>query len=130
MVTGTAAPVIALAVLVSAQNASVTARDARIRLLAEGQPPHSGRDLTEELRRAVRLAKARKSLRHLTGTYRAALINLALQGALLAISLVSIDSAANCVPPWLAIVLAVGGIFLLAVISQATGYAVRLFKEK
>ncbi len=81
-------------------------------------------------RRAVRLAKARKTFRHSTASYRAALLNLALQSALLAMSLVSIDGAANCVPPWLAIVLAVGGIFLLAVISQATGYAVRLFEEK
>ena len=130
MVTGTAAPVIALAVIVSAQNASVTARDARIRLVVEGQSPDSGPDLSEELRRAVRLAKARKTFRHSTASYRAALLNLALQSALLAMSLVSIDGAANCVPPWLAIVLAVGGIFMLAVISQATGYAVRLFEEK
>jgi hypothetical protein len=198
VVTGTAAPVIALAVIVSAQNASVTAREAQIRLVVGGQSPGRGPgpdfseelrravrvakkrktlrhvvggqppgrgpgpdfseelrravrlakkgktlrhvvksqspgrkpDLTEDLRQAVRQAKARKAFRHLTASYRAALVNLTLQSALLAISLVSIDSAANCVPPWLAIILAVGGIFLLAVISQATGYAVRLFKDE
>ena len=42
------------------------------------------------------------------------LFSLLLQAALLAVSLVSITDGANLVPPWLAIVAAVGGLLLVA----------------
>jgi hypothetical protein len=61
--------------------------------------------------------------------YLAAELNLASQAALLAMSLVSIDGADNCVPPWLAIVLAVGGIVLLLVVSRWSAGVVSYWNE-
>jgi hypothetical protein len=49
-------------------------------------------------------------------------VNLILQAALLAISLVSLAEAANLVFPWLAIVAAVGGLLLLAASSLGVVY--------
>jgi hypothetical protein len=59
------------------------------------------------------------------GTHR---VNLILQAALLAISLVSLAEAANLVPPWLAIVAAVGGLLLLAA-SSLGGVYLRLINH-
>lgn len=102
MVTGTAAPIIALAATVS---------------LAEADKEFFGFLMTN-LHNTTRLRDGMKPLAQ-TMVWLAALgvLNLFLQAALLAVSLVSLAEDANSVPPWLAIAVAVGGLLLLAVSS-------------
>jgi len=116
VVTGTAAPVIALAVIVSAGDAfrQVLTTDAERRHAQRNVHPDRAKlsqqddeDLLKSHRKMLRFVQA------------VATFNLLLQAALLAVSLVCLADGANLVPPWLAIAAGVGGIMLLS----STAYA-------
>jgi hypothetical protein len=107
VVTGTAAPIIALAAVVSLADAgsvyfNVLAQDPRFFMRHEGFA--NG---------AIWLAWF-------------GILNLILQAVLLTVSLVSLAEASNLVLPWLAIVAQVGGLMLLAVSSLGVVFLRRI----
>jgi hypothetical protein len=126
VVTGTAAPVIALAAVVSLGDAfgqSLKSDEAMSAVVGDAVP--LDRRLGELIRqrpeildrlsrygRFVQLAQA-------AGRWSMALLlsNVVIQSALLALSLVSIDNHANAVPPGVAVVAAVLGVTILAVVA-------------
>jgi len=126
LVAGTAAPVVALATVVSLGEAL---REGANTAAEAAQAFHDlGVTETEaEAFRAKALADRRPVPELTSEQFRkhsnevwlrlvwVGLANLILQGALLAVSLVSLTDGANLVPPWIAIVAAVGGLLLLAI---------------
>jgi hypothetical protein len=110
VITGTAAPVIALAIIV----ALADAKRGWFGML------ETGHRLAQEAN-VVRSEQARylfaRALRVTFGFRVVATVNLLLQAGLLAVSLVSVAGQENLIPPWLAIVAAVGGLLLLAISS-------------
>jgi hypothetical protein len=118
VVTGTAAPVIALAAVVSLAEAGRTfylSEDPSVDAIDDvglGGFPTANAFLA--LDRSLSLAT--------TAMWIAAfgIVNLLLQTALLAVSLVSLADEVSLVPSWLAVVAAVGGLLLLAVSSLGT----------
>ena len=108
LVAGTAAPVVALAAVVTLGE---TLRE-NIASIAEAMPL-----LDAQVNSADRLKGSRLTTTTIRATkqlYAVGLSNVLLQAALLAVSLVSLADDANLVPPWIAIVAAVGGLLLLA----------------
>jgi hypothetical protein len=103
VVIGAAAPVVALAVIVSLPDS--------LTLAGQADMDRGVNALREAANGVYRLA----ARIFVTG-----LINMLLQAGLLAVSLVSIEDGANCVPPWTAITATVGGIVLLGVASVMT----------
>lgn len=108
LVAGTAAPVVALAAVVSIGDAlrEGIASIAEATPLLDAQANSAGRLKGDRLTSTTTRAARR--------LYALGLSNLFLQAALLAVSLVSLADDANLVPPWIAIVAAVGGLLLLA----------------
>jgi hypothetical protein len=107
LATGAAAPVIALAAVVALPDIAVMERRAWIRYAKGAIPPDLKQkdpagDLPKQLWHAVNLI------------WYVSLFNMIIQAAVLAVSLSALASEQNVVPPWIAIVPAVGGIILLA----------------
>jgi hypothetical protein len=100
VVTGTAAPVIALAAIVSLADADREFMGFLVTALSDFER------IKPFMNRAA-----------FTGIWIgvSGLLNLLLQATLLTISLVSLAEDVNSVPPWSAIAMAVGGVILLAV---------------
>lgn len=129
-VTGAAAPVIALAAVVSA--AEVARESDRMlrsyvefqagRVLGELQPNKQELDRIRSLFVAVEKTdrEAENSLGALIQAERALQANVGLQAALLGFSLISIAYHANFVPPLVAVVSAVLGVMVLGVAGQFT----------
>ena len=109
LVAGTAAPVVALAAVVSLGDAQREhiASIGKATALIYGEES-SGDDRIKGMVLTNKTIKAAKRL------YSIGLANVWLQAALLAVSLVSLARKGNLVPPWIAIVAAVGGLLLLA----------------
>jgi len=130
VVTGTAAPVIALAAILSVGESATVGRNLGRFIWNAKRHPDRYRDNNEDdTAWDQRLGTAHTARTYSMLKYLAAERNLASQAALLAMSLVSIDGADNSVPPWLAIVLAVGGIVLLLVVSRWSAGVVSYWKE-
>jgi hypothetical protein len=104
LVAGTAAPVVALAVVVSLGDA---AKEYVASVLQDPDALRAGRPARWWFNRSTFPVYA--------VVFYCALFNLFLQAGLLAVSLVSLAGDANSVPTWLAIVAAVGGLVLLAI---------------
>jgi hypothetical protein len=111
LVAGTAAPVIALAAVVTLGE---TLRE-NIASIAEAMPLLDAQSNSADRLKGDRLTTA--TIRATKQLYAIGLSNLLLQAALLAVSLVSLADDANLVPPWIAIVAAVGGLLLLLAFS-------------
>lgn len=118
IVTGTAAPVIALAAVVSAGEA-YEQLDRMISAGTEASVAHSKvRDEPkdeEQVRKLAGLAEKRAKNLWLTG--RVQQLNVGLQAALLAVSLISVGNQHNLVPPWVAVTFAVLGLLFVAVVG-------------
>jgi hypothetical protein len=111
LATSAAAPVIALAAVVAVPDAT-DIRDA------------TGGALMDRAEENAPVFFARKLARTGTALHRAALTNLLVQAGLLAVSLTALAIGGDVVPPWVAIVLAVGGVLILAWTAM-TGVALR-----
>lgn len=121
----TAAPVIALAAVVAMPDVSIAAyeideaasdampaaTEAHALLTQIFEKAHEGRDEPFEMRP---LTKERVSAVPGIATF----VNVLVQAALLAVALSALATAHNVLPPWVAIVLAVGGILLLTVTTR------------
>jgi len=130
VVTGTAAPVIALAAVLSVGESAMVGRNLGRFIWDAERHPDRYRDKNEDdTAWDQRLGTAQTARTYSMLNYLIAELNIASQAALLAMSLVSIDGADNSVPPWLAIVLAVGGIFLVLVISRWSAGVLSYWKE-
>jgi hypothetical protein len=111
MVTGTAAPIIALAAVVALPEAAAVVPHAWARgREIVSTPPHLNWHVAmagsyEAWRRVWAAAQRVRTLTFL---------NVIVQAGLLAVSLSALAVSQNVMPPWVAIVLAVGGILLLA----------------
>jgi membrane associated rhomboid family serine protease len=121
VVTGTAAPVIALAAVVALGEIlrdMGASGEKFMRVLLDSSP-----DNAEVVKWMADVSRkpTRKMVRAL---HAAVLSNLLLQSAFLAVSLVSLVDEANLVPPWIAIAAAVGGLLLLA----ATAFGASAFR--
>jgi hypothetical protein len=118
VVAGTAAPVIALAVIVSTG-------DVLREFLISTVALNSARRLDPT---AVRLGAPRRTLDWLIAI---GLFNLFLQTALLSVSLVSLADGANLTPPWVAVAAAVAGLLLLpaAAVGNIRLRALRMFAQ-
>ena len=118
MVTGTAAPVIALAAVVSASEAYAqfdrmvaAGTEASVAQLKVNDQPQD----EEQVGKLVDLAKRRALSLWLTG--RVQQLNVGLQAAILAAFLISIGNHHNFVPPWVAVTLTVLGLLFVAVVG-------------
>ncbi len=119
---GAAAPVIALAVVVSLNDASQTqfaVGDATDRAFVVAH-----RDEKDVLYRS--LDKRGRSLAALTA---AQLVNLVLQAGLLAVSLVSLALHRNLIPAWICVVAPTAGVLLLAYAGLAVTNAQGLMRN-
>ena len=135
VVTGTAAPIIALAAVVSLAEAerdyynTLASAVRAVSRMPGGEKLANSPDDTPDVTRIkiiVRVLTASQRVEPLSKTLTwlatFGVVNLILQAALLAISLVSLAGAANLLSPWLAIVAAVGGLLLLAASSLGVVY--------
>ena len=107
VITGTAAPVIALAVVVATPDLFPAASEAAAQADADtgGHPDYSSRTVRLTLRYANRLAFL----------YTVALLSLLSQILLLLAALLSVMNGRNAIPPVLGVWLAIGGLVLLCV---------------
>jgi hypothetical protein len=130
VIAGTTAPVVALAAIVSLmdglrENADSVTEGIRIQQNAIGkhydaviEATFTGQDVQAAYDRPIpdRGDKLSNGSGRLSlWLFRIGVLNLLLQAALLAVSLVSIEDAANLVWPWLAMAWTVGGLVLLTV---------------
>jgi hypothetical protein len=120
ILTGTAAPVIALAAVVSAGSADQAWQDLR-------EPYERYRDAAPEA--ALKWLSSNAALQWrgviLAGVSKAQYVNVVLQAGLLALSLASVGSQRNAVPLAVAGALAVVGIMLIALAGSRNVVAVR-----
>lgn len=77
----------------------------------------------------MRVQRLKRSVRVTTRNARLCFANLIVQAALLAVSLAALAYGRDFVPPWLAIVVAVGGVALLAW-TQLRGTGIRTEVER
>jgi hypothetical protein len=125
LITGTAAPVVALAAVVSLADAGTVHLDAMSAAVSKVRSAPTERivDYWKWSRSFSDSITAFVALLALIG-----LFNLFLQAALLTVSLVSVADGDNLVPPWLAIVAAVGGLLLL-IVSSFGVYGMRRLRQ-
>ena len=120
-VAGTAAPVIAVAIVISL--GELMKELSRWIIWAE-RIEHTPEPEMEKIRKILRT-----QTRYTWPLEALGLINLLVQAVLTAVALVSLEDKANLVPPWLAIAAVIAGLVLLAICSLS-GYLMRMRRVK